>query len=74
MQRWQYMTVETSWFGFGNSQLAARIVNGQELRDWKKTPLHVFLTNLGAEGWEMTGTISVPGIYPQHLFFKRPQP
>ena len=74
MQRWQYLTVETGWFGMSKTQLAAQLVNGQEIKDWKKTPLHVFLTQLGADGWEMTGTISVTGSYAQHLFFKRPQP
>jgi hypothetical protein len=34
----------------------------------------LFLTQLGTDGWEMTGTISVTGTYGQHLFFKRPQP
>src|SRR5207237_5151808 len=49
MQHWQYLVVETGWFGFNNTQLAARLVNGQELKDWKKTPLHLFLTQLGAD-------------------------
>ena len=72
MQHWQYLVVETGWFGLNSTQLAARLVNGQELKDWKKTPLHLFLTQLGADGWEMTGTISVPATYGQYLFFKRP--
>jgi len=74
MQRWEYLYVETGWFGLGGTQLAARSVNAQELSDWKKIPLHTFLTQLGLHGWELTGTISVPGAHAQHLFFKRPIP
>ena len=72
MQSWEYLHVETGWFGSGNSQLSVRLVNGQELKDWKKTPLHIFFTQLGIDSWEMTGVINVAGVYGQHLFFKRP--
>jgi hypothetical protein len=74
MQRWQYLVAETDWFGFNNSQFGIRLVNGQELRDWKKISMHLYLTQLGADGWEMTGTLGVPGSAKDYLFFKRPQP
>ena len=76
MQRWQYLTVVTDQAKY---QLVARSVNGQELRDWKKTPLDMFLIQLGTDGWEMTGTISASTVgasrgWDHVLFFKRPQP
>ena len=78
MQRWEYLVVETRSFGFSLTSFTAYKVNGRELGDWKKTPLHVFLTQLGTDGWEMTGIVSfASGTYsttPHHMFFKRPRP
>lgn len=77
MQRWQYLVVVTDQVKY---QLVARSVNGQELKNWEKTPLDMFLAQLGTDGWEMTGTIGSSGArntsagWNHCLFFKRPQP
>jgi hypothetical protein len=75
MQRWEYLTVKLEVTGFNNSTLAPQSVNGQMLNDWKKIPLHEYISLLGADGWEMTGTTNIiygSGFY--FLFFKRPRP
>ena len=46
MQHWEYLYVETGWFGLGGTQLAARSVNAQELSDWKKIRCTPFSPNL----------------------------
>ena len=72
-QRWEYLTVQTGTFGIVNAnQLAAQFLNGHEIKDWKKVPLHAFLAGLGADGWEMSGTFN-SGLN-NYLFFKRPIP
>lgn len=36
-QKWEYLTVQTGFFGIVNiNQLAAQFVNGSEIKDWKK--------------------------------------
>ncbi|MDQ6661590.1 MAG: hypothetical protein M3Z24_11570, partial [Chloroflexota bacterium] len=54
--QWEYLTVliDTSWF-----VIHPRSVNGQELNNWKKIDLNTFLSQLGADHWEMTGSINV---------------
>lgn len=74
MQRWEYLVATVDWFGFNGNEPGIRSLNGQELKDWKRTPLHTLLTQLGADGWEMTGTISVMGTKSHNLFFKRSTP
>jgi hypothetical protein len=69
MPRWEYLTIRTEVYGSNGDQIAARSLNGQELRDWKKTPLNWFINQLGADGWEMIGELN-----GNHLFFKRPKP
>jgi hypothetical protein len=71
MARWEYLTVEIDSFGIDGKHYAAHYINGAELRDWKKTPLHDFINRLGVDGWEMTGTII---LYRTSLFFKRSRP
>ena len=45
-----------------------------ELRDWKNISLVTFLSQLGADNWEMAGTISAYGTAANYLFFKRIKP
>ncbi len=72
-QQWETLTVQIGFYGIGSNHLAARFVNGVEIEDWKEVPLHAFITRLGAEGWEMSGAMSITGISDGHcLFFKRP--
>jgi hypothetical protein len=74
MQHWEYLTVRVEVTGFNNNTLAAQSMNGQVLNDWKKIPLHQFISQLGADGWEMTGTVSIYGASHHFLFFKRLRP
>ncbi len=60
--------------GFNNNTLAPHLVNGQELNNWKKTPLHDFIARLETNGWEMAGTISIYGSYHHFLYFKWSHP
>jgi len=75
MQKWEYLVVQTEFPGGMSLSTAklARFANGRELRDWKKTPLHTFITQLGEDGWEMTG-IEIVTSNTDYLFFKRPKP
>jgi hypothetical protein len=43
-------------------------INGQELRNWKKTPIHMLVNQFGEDGWEMTGVVG-----SMYVFFKRPR-
>ncbi|HVB25001.1 MAG TPA: hypothetical protein VNG51_23905 [Ktedonobacteraceae bacterium] len=75
MQKWDTLTVEMGFFGMNSDHPAPRFVNGVEIKDWKKVPLHAFITQLGADGWEMSGTINISGTSSGNfLFFKRPRP
>jgi len=73
MQKWEYLTVQLANFGGGNFQVAPRLVNEQELKDWKKLSIGGLVNQLGNDGWEMTGTVSVGGTFEHYLFFKRPK-
>ena len=59
-------------------ELHPKSVNGQELTSWKKIDLNTFLSQLGADHWEMTGTISISAgehrAGANYLFFKRIKP
>lgn len=72
--RWEYLTIQMSVFGISNDKMAPQFMNGQELRDWKKISLPQFLSQLGADGWEMSGTMSAWSGTVNYLFFKRPKP
>lgn len=74
MPKWEYLEVNLTIFGFNNENMAAQFVNGQPLKDWKRVPLHEFINRLGADGWEMSGTISITYGGKNCLFFKRPKP
>ena len=69
MQRWEYLTVQLGDFAEGYSQIVPRFVNGQELRDCKT--LDKYVSQLGNDGWELTGTISASSTSEHVLFFKR---
>ncbi len=77
--QWEYMSVLVSTTLLGSSWvLHPYSVNGQELKNWKTLDLNIFLGQLGAEHWEMTGTISVSrgefSAEANYLFFKRIKP
>ncbi|MGI9061018.1 MAG: hypothetical protein ACR2H5_20845 [Ktedonobacteraceae bacterium] len=74
MPKWEYLEVNLTIFGFNNANIAAQFVNGQPLKDWKRVPLNEFINRLGADGWEMSGTISITYGGHSALFFKRPKP
>ena len=74
MPKWEYLEVKLTIFGFNNENMTAQFVNGQPLKDWKRVPLHEFINRLGADGWEMSGTISIYGSSDNRLFLKRPKP
>lgn len=69
MQRWQYLAAK--WVGEDDPKV--RTVNGQELQGWEEGSLHIFLGEVGADGWELVGTMN-RGASPQGLLiFKRPE-
>jgi hypothetical protein len=73
--QWEYLTVLVSPEFLDYEELHPKSVNGQELKNWKKIDLHTFLSQLGADHWEMTCTISIPigeaRVGTNYLFFKR---
>lgn len=73
--QWEYLTVLVSPEVLDYEELHPKSVNGQELKNWKKIDLSTFLSQLGAEHWEMTGTISISidevRVGTSYLFFKR---
>jgi hypothetical protein len=75
---WEYLTVLVSPEILDYEELHPKSVNGQELKNWKKVDLNTFLSQLGTDSWEMTGTISVSigesRAGANYLFFKRIKP
>ncbi len=71
--QWEYMTVLVVAELLDYETLHAKSVNGQEVKDWKKRDLNTILSQIGADHWEMTGTISIPRdeVSTNYLFFKR---
>jgi len=71
--QWEYLTVFVSAELLNYEVLHPKSVNGQDLKDWKKINLDTFLSQLGADHWEMTGTISISrqNASTNYLFFKR---
>ncbi len=73
--QWEYLTVLVAPETLDYEEIHPQSVNGQELQNWKKIDLNAFLSQLGAERWEMTGTISIPieeaRVGTSYLFFKR---
>ena len=73
--RWEYLTVLISPELLDYEEIHPKAVNGQELKNWKKIDLNTFLSQLGEDHWEMTGTISISvgetKSGASYLFFKR---
>jgi hypothetical protein len=76
--QWEYLTVLVSTELLDYKELHPKSINGQELESWKKIDLNTFLSQLGADHWEMTGTISISAgehrAGANYLFFKRIKP
>ena len=77
--QWEYLTVLVSTELLDYKELHPKSVNGQELESWKKIDLNTFLSQLGGDHWEMTGTIIVSSSLSErkeasYLFFKRIKP
>ena len=76
--QWEYLTVLVSPEFLDYEEIHPKSVNGQELKNWKKIDLNTFLSQLGADHWEMTGTISISAgehrAKANYLFFKRVKP
>ncbi|SRR6266571_3039968 len=70
VQKWEYLTVRLDdverW---STVDPVPHLINDQELKNWKKTSIHIFISQLGEDGWEMTGVLA-----SKYLFFKRPKP
>lgn len=73
--QWEYLTVLVSPEIFDYEELHPKSVNGQELKNWKKIDLNTFLSQVGTDHWEMTGTMSLSvgeaRAGTNYLFFKR---
>jgi hypothetical protein len=73
--QWEYLTVLVSPELLDYEEIHPKSVNGQELKNWKKIDLNTFLSQLGDERWEMTGTLGVSVTEARaranYLFFKR---
>ena len=66
--------MQVSLNGQDRSEWKAHMVNGRELRDWKKGPnLYDYLNQLGREGWELVATWS-ESVSLREYCFKRPRP
>ncbi len=75
--QWEYLTVLVSPEFLDYEEIHPKSVNGQELKNWKKIDLNTFLSQLGADHWEMTGTIVISSgerKEANYLFFKRIKP
>ena len=75
--QWEYLTVLVSTELLDYKELHPKSVNGQELESWKKIDLNTFLSQLGADHWEMTGTVVISSgerKEANYLFFKRIKP
>lgn len=71
--QWEYLTVLVAPEVLDYEELHPKSVNGQELKSWKRIDMNTFLSQLGADRWEMTGTISASRgeASANYLFFKR---
>src|SRR5205085_10894778 len=76
--QWEYLTVLVSTELLDYEEFHPKSVNGQEIENWKKIDLNTFLSQLGADYWAATGTISISGgehrARANYLFFKRVKP
>lgn len=69
---WDYLVISFSEY----RGWRPRFINGQEIRNWMRAPLiHDYLSQLGEDGWEMTGAGGGKALYGSsdyyQVFFKR---
>lgn len=69
---WDYLVISFSEY----RGWRPRFINGQEIRNWMQAPLiHDYLSQLGEDGWEMTGAGGGKALYGSsdyyQVFFKR---
>jgi len=72
MQKWEYLLVDANMYPFGN-KLISLYVNGEEKQDWKQGVLHLFVNELGEEGWELVALRHDSKYDQNSLIFKRPK-
>ena len=72
MQKWEYLLVDANMYPFGN-KLISLYVNGEEKRDWQQGVLHLFVNELGEEGWELVALRHDSKYDKNSLIFKRPK-
>ncbi len=70
MKKWEYLFVDASMYPFGN-KLISLYVNGEEKRDWKQGFLHLFINELGDDGWELVALRHDSKYDQNSLIFKR---
>ena len=58
--QWEYLTVLVSTELLDYKELHPKSVNGQDLESWKQIDLNTFLSQLGADHWEMTRSLLLP--------------
>ena len=72
MQKWEYLFVDANMYPFGN-KLISLYVNSEEKQDWKQRFLHLFVNELGEDGWELVA-LRHDSKYDQNcLILKRPK-
>ena len=74
MATWEYQTWRVE--GVGSEGAVVIQLDGQHLRhrnDDHRLPFYQALADAGAEGWELTGTVSHGGGYSAALILKRPR-
>lgn len=71
-QTWEYCIVKYRLLGLGNTQEIEQLyLDAQELKEWNKKPLRIFLNQLGKDGWEMVGVSSPADSTYTYIYFKR---
>ena len=66
MQKWEYLSLQPI------GEKAAR-VNGQMLKDWKRSDIYAYINQLGELGWELVGITQIERFEWASLYFKRPK-
>ncbi|OKH40406.1 hypothetical protein NIES2119_01930 [[Phormidium ambiguum] IAM M-71] len=73
MKSWEYCIIKYRLLGLGNTQEIEQLyLDAQELKEWNRKPLRIFLNQLGKDGWEMVGVSSNPDSTWTFIYFKRP--
>lgn len=70
MATWEYLVAVVDLAS--GDRPCIRWLNGEEVPNWKQTPYHVHLNQLGALGWELV-TLNLIGTRHQSFVFKRPK-